>query len=51
MNTAAKSAAAGHKTMATSWKRSTTATACAVIRPLVTITGTAYVLKHITDNM
>ena len=35
----AKSAAAGHKTTATSWKRSITATACAAIRPLVTITG------------
>ena len=39
MPAVAKSAAAGHKTTATSWKRSITATACAVIRPLVTITG------------
>ena len=34
-----KSAAAGHRTTVTSWKRSITATACVVIRPLVTITG------------
>ena len=36
---AGKSGAAGHKTTVTSWKRSITATACVVIRPLVTITG------------
>ena len=51
MNTAAKSAAAGHKTTATSWKRSITATACAVIRPLEIITATSYVLEHIRGNM
>ena len=34
MNTAAKSAAAGHRTTVTSWKRSITATACGVTRPL-----------------
>ena len=51
MPAVAKSAAARHKTTATSWKRSITATACAVIRPLVTITGTVYVLKHINSNM
>ena len=51
MPAVAKSAAAGHKTMATSWKPSITATACAVIRLLVTITGTVYVLEHIRDNM
>lgn len=51
MPAVAKSVAAGHKTTVTSWKRSITATACVVIRPLVTITGTSYVLEHITDNM
>ena len=30
---------------------SITATACAAIRPLVTITDTCYVLKHISSNM
>lgn len=39
MPAVAKSVAAGHKTTVTSWKRSITATACVVIRPLVTITG------------
>jgi len=51
MNTAGKSAAAMYKTMATSWKLSITATACAAIRPLVTITVTVYVLEHINSNM
>ena len=51
MTTAGKSAAAGHKTMATSWKRSTTATACAVTRPLEITTAISYVLKHINSNM
>ena len=51
MPAVAKSAVAGHKTTVTSWKRSITATACAVIRPLVTITGTVYVLEHIIVNM
>lgn len=51
MNTAGKSAAAGHRTTATSWKPSITATACAAIRPLEIITATVYVLEHITDNM
>ena len=40
MNTAAKSAAAGHKTTVTSWKPSITATACAAIRPPEIITAT-----------
>lgn len=39
MPAVAKSAAAGHKTTATSWKRSITGTACAAIRPLEIITG------------
>ena len=51
MNTAERSLAAGCRTMAISWKPSTTATACAAIRPLEIITATVYVLKHITDNM
>ena len=51
MNTAGKSAAAMYKTMATSWKLSITATACAAIRPLVTITVICYVLEHIRGNM
>ena len=40
MNTAGKSAAAGHRTTATSWKPSITATACAAIRPPEIITAT-----------
>lgn len=51
MNTAEKSTAAGHKTTATSWKRSATATACGAIRLRAIITAICYVLEHITDNM
>ncbi len=40
MNTAGKSAAAGHRTTVTLWKRSITATACAAIRLLEIITAT-----------
>ena len=40
MNTAAKSAAAGHKTTVTSWKPSITATACGAIRPPEITTAT-----------
>ena len=39
MNTAAKSAAAGNKTTATSWKPRITGTACAAIRPRAIITA------------
>ena len=51
MNTEARSLAAMCRITVTSWKPSITATACAAIRPLVTITGTVYVLEHIRDNM
>lgn len=51
MPAVAKSAAAGHKTTATSWKQSIIAIACVVIRPLVTITGTVYVLEHINSSL
>ena len=51
MNTAGKSAAAGHKTTVTSWKPSITATACGAIRPPEITTATSYVLEHITGNM
>ena len=51
MNMAGKSAAAGHKTTATSWKPSITATACGATRHPVITMPICYVLKHITDNM
>ena len=51
MNTAGKSAAAGHKTTVTSWKPSITATACAAIRPPEITTAICYVLEHIRGNM
>ena len=51
MPAVAKSAAAGHKTTATSWKRNDTGTACAAIRPLEITMVTVYVLEHIRDNM
>lgn len=51
MNTEVRSLAAMYRITVTSWKPITTVTACAVIRPLVTITGICYVLEHITDNM
>ena len=51
MNTAGKSAAAGHKTTVTSWKPSITATACAAICPPEIITATAYDLDVQRQNM
>ena len=51
MPAVAKSAAAGHKTTATSWKRSITATVCGATRPLEITMVTVYVLEHIRDNM
>ena len=51
MNTAEKSTAAMYRITATSWKRSITATACGVTRPLEITMVTVYVLEHIRDNM
>ena len=51
MTTVERLLAAGRRTTATSWKRSITGTACAVIPPPEITMHTVYVLKHITDNM
>ena len=51
MTTAERSLVAMCRTTATSWKPSTTATACVATHPLVITMPMCYVLKHIKYNM